>query len=138
MKFTTTTCRKSILLLAMVSTITGKAVEARVGGGDGEGRNLNTNQHNCVGDGGYTWCAMKSKCLRMFEEDCPTEPVDGGDVDVHGCRAGYAWCESKCSCFRSFDEDCHEKQCGRRCTTAYKNPYYKTGPVILIAIQCVC
>jgi hypothetical protein len=125
MKFTTTST--SILLLAMVSTMSGKAVEARVGGGR-EGRNLNTNHHNCVGDGGYTWCATKSKCLRPFEEDCPTEPVtepvDGGDVDVYGCRAsaGYTWCESKGSCIRSFDEDCPTDpgpQCGRRCTTTY-------------------
>jgi hypothetical protein len=107
MKFTTTMCRKSILLLAMVSTMSDKAVEARVGGG-GEGQNLNINQHNCVGDDGYTWCATKSKCLCTSEEDCPTETVDVGDTDVHGCRAltGYAWCESKGSCICSFDEDC--------------------------------
>ena len=66
MKFITSTCSTSILLLAilaMISTMsgTGKAVEARVGGD--EGRNLHRNRHNCVlGDGGYEWCATKSKC----------------------------------------------------------------------------
>ena len=132
MKFTTTTCSTSLPLLAMVSTMSGKAVEARLGvGGEGR-RNLNTNQHNCVEIDGYKRCAMKSDCLCTVEE-----PVDSGVVDVHGYRAGYVWCKSKGNYMCSFDEDCHGKQCGRRCTTAYTNSHYKTGPVILAAIQCV-
>lgn len=26
--------------------------------------------HGCIGSAGYTWCELKNKCLRIFEEDC--------------------------------------------------------------------
>ncbi|MFA6907264.1 MAG: hypothetical protein WC263_00375 [Candidatus Micrarchaeia archaeon] len=28
--------------------------------------------HGCVPDGGYAWCPEKAKCLRMWEEGCPS------------------------------------------------------------------
>ena len=51
MKFITSTCSSTSILLLAVLAMSGKAVEARVGVGD-EGRNLHRNKHNCVGDGG--------------------------------------------------------------------------------------
>lgn len=27
-------------------------------------------EHGCIGSAGYKWCAVKNKCLRLFEEDC--------------------------------------------------------------------
>jgi len=26
--------------------------------------------HGCIGSAGYVWCPVKSKCLRLFEENC--------------------------------------------------------------------
>ncbi|MDD4271196.1 MAG: hypothetical protein PHF50_00065 [Patescibacteria group bacterium] len=27
-------------------------------------------EHGCIGSAGYSWCAAKQKCIRVFEEDC--------------------------------------------------------------------
>eukprot|EP00929_Paragymnodinium_shiwhaense_P117207 TRINITY_DN87515_c0_g1_i1.p1 TRINITY_DN87515_c0_g1~~TRINITY_DN87515_c0_g1_i1.p1 ORF type:complete len:115 (-),score=46.03 TRINITY_DN87515_c0_g1_i1:101-445(-) len=29
-------------------------------------------EHGCMGSAGYTYCETKSKCLRTWEEDCPS------------------------------------------------------------------
>jgi hypothetical protein len=33
-----------------------------------------TDEHGCKGSAGYQWCATKGKCLRIWEEECPTDP----------------------------------------------------------------
>ena len=30
-------------------------------------------EHGCIGSAGYSWCATKQKCIRIFEEDCNSE-----------------------------------------------------------------
>lgn len=30
-------------------------------------------EHNCIGSAGYTWCEIKNKCLRTWEEACESE-----------------------------------------------------------------
>ncbi len=27
-------------------------------------------EHGCIGSAGYSWCALKNKCLRIWEENC--------------------------------------------------------------------
>lgn len=27
-------------------------------------------EHGCIGSAGYSWCAAKDKCLRIWEEPC--------------------------------------------------------------------
>lgn len=27
-------------------------------------------EHGCIGSAGYSWCALKDKCLRVWEEKC--------------------------------------------------------------------
>lgn len=27
-------------------------------------------EHGCIGSAGYTWCGIKQKCLRIWEDDC--------------------------------------------------------------------
>lgn len=27
-------------------------------------------EHGCIGSAGYSWCALKNKCLRIWEEKC--------------------------------------------------------------------
>jgi len=31
---------------------------------------VSTDEHGCVTDGGYEWCAVKNKCIRPWEENC--------------------------------------------------------------------
>jgi len=26
--------------------------------------------HGCIGSAGYSWCELKQKCIRIWEEDC--------------------------------------------------------------------
>lgn len=32
-------------------------------------------EHGCLGPAGYSWCAVKNKCLRVWEEKCEIAPV---------------------------------------------------------------
>ncbi len=74
--------------------------------------------HSCLTSAGYTWCSIKNKCLRTWEEACKiatttttTKPaIVGGDKDIHGCisSAGYSWCEAKNKCLRTWEESCIE------------------------------
>lgn len=31
-------------------------------------------EHGCIGSAGYTWCGLKNKCLREWEEACSENP----------------------------------------------------------------
>ncbi|VVB80194.1 Uncharacterised protein [uncultured archaeon] len=37
--------------------------ESQVVGGDKD-------EHGCIGSAGYSWCEVKQKCLRSWEENC--------------------------------------------------------------------
>jgi hypothetical protein len=66
-------------------------------------------EHGCIGSAGYTWCEIKNKCLKTWEEKCEVEtPIVGNDKDEHGCigSAGYTWCEIKQKCLRAWEEKC--------------------------------
>lgn len=32
-------------------------------------------EHGCLGPAGYSWCAVKNKCLRVWEEKCEITPI---------------------------------------------------------------
>lgn len=32
-------------------------------------------EHGCLGPAGYSWCAVKNKCLRVWEEKCEVAPI---------------------------------------------------------------
>lgn len=40
--------------------------QGQIVGGDGD-------EHGCIGSAGYSWCALKNKCLRIWEEPCEDE-----------------------------------------------------------------
>lgn len=40
--------------------------------------------HGCLGSAGYTWCAVKNKCLRIWEEECEKTPINSGPGDKDG------------------------------------------------------
>ena len=42
-----------------------KSEEENVIGGE-------TDEHGCLIGAGYSWCESKQKCIREWEEDCPT------------------------------------------------------------------
>ncbi len=33
-------------------------------------------EHGCIGSAGYSWCESKNKCLRSWEEGCPSKDDD--------------------------------------------------------------
>ncbi len=37
--------------------------------------------HGCIGSAGYTWCAGKNKCVRPWEEPCPTAQPTQSDIE---------------------------------------------------------
>jgi len=43
----------------------GAASERIIVGGD-------MDEHGCIGSAGYMWCESKQKCLRAWEEQCPS------------------------------------------------------------------
>ncbi len=33
-------------------------------------------EHGCIGSAGYSWCEVKQKCLRVWEEKCEEEKIE--------------------------------------------------------------
>ena len=54
-----------------------------------------TDAHGCHLSAGFTWCEASAKCLRVWEEACPTADEAG-----HFCAAGLVWCEDTGKCVR--------------------------------------
>lgn len=89
-------------------------VEEIIVGGDKD-------EHGCIGSAGYTWCQIKQKCLREWEEPCEDEDkiiekqcVNDDDCIVFGktgdCYCGcfnknYQW-ESGGKCFCAAPTSC--------------------------------
>lgn len=42
----------------------------------------NTDVHGCLGSAGYSWCDVKNKCLRTWEESCSYNTVSGADLSA--------------------------------------------------------
>ena len=38
--------------------------------------------HGCLGSAGYSWCAVKNKCLRVWEEKCEATPATTQNADA--------------------------------------------------------
>jgi eight-cysteine-cluster-containing protein len=49
-------------------------------------------EHGCIGTAGYSWCEIKDKCLRTWEEPCVDDSKINNFVDCE--NAGYAIMES--------------------------------------------
>ncbi|VVC72138.1 Uncharacterised protein [uncultured archaeon] len=64
--------------------------------------------HGCRASAGYSWCEVKNRCIRPWEENCSAQ-MTGNDMDAHGCiaSAGYSWCPEKNKCLRSWEELCN-------------------------------
>ncbi len=55
--------------LAPASNQAGQPANGPLLGGDRD-------EHGCIGSAGYSWCASKNKCLRIWEEECPSAAVN--------------------------------------------------------------
>lgn len=53
-------------------------------------------QYGCIGSAGYTWCAVKNKCLRSWEESCGKQDDSAGGAN---CKVYYDGCNT---CSRSY------------------------------------
>ena len=83
-------------------------------------------EHGCIGSAGYTWCESKGRCLREWEEGCPTEIVDCA-TDEHciigGCSGTvcqpkgkdiiFTTCEYKeeYACYKQISCNCIDNKC---------------------------
>jgi hypothetical protein len=50
----------------------GQIIKERIGGDEDE--------HGCLVAAGYSWCEMKNKCLRIWEEKCDFESSGAGEI----------------------------------------------------------
>jgi hypothetical protein len=94
----------SLPALAVIDNASTSSTTVPLVGGDRDA-------HGCIGSAGYSWCAAKNKCLRVWEEKCvatSTIIMPGSDRDAHGCigSAGYSWCAAKNKCLRIWEEKC--------------------------------
>ena len=116
------------IFIALLVVGAGCAQQGQIVGND-------TDAHGCKLSAGYSWCEIKQKCIRPFEENCtkactqeakicpdgsavgrigpdcefaPCPGLVGNDTDAHGCKpsAGYSWCEAKQRCIRVWEEPC--------------------------------
>jgi len=44
-------------------------------------------EHGCLGPAGYSWCEVKNKCLKVWEEKCEGTPINSGPGDKDGSVA---------------------------------------------------
>jgi hypothetical protein len=63
---------KAPIIIDPISTTTNPIV-----GGDSD-------IHGCKASAGYSWCAVKNKCLRVWEEKCEVTPINSGSGDKDG------------------------------------------------------
>jgi hypothetical protein len=41
-------------------------------------------EHGCIGSAGYSWCELKQKCLRIWEEKCELESATSTENTTAG------------------------------------------------------
>lgn len=51
-------------------------------------------EHGCIGSAGYTWCAVKNKCLRIWEEPCPASTTSDADAIKNALFQKNKWKET--------------------------------------------
>ncbi len=71
---------KTIIVLLIIPILSYFFISSFLGGLIIEGEDWNKQlvgsdkeEHGCIGSAGYTWCEVKNKCLRTWEEECIEE-----------------------------------------------------------------
>lgn len=74
------------LVIVLGSFLFYQAAIAPAPGGEGEGMEQivggDRDEHGCIGSAGYSWCEVKGKCLREWEEPCDTTSPTVFDMTV--------------------------------------------------------
>ncbi|MCR4260778.1 MAG: hypothetical protein NUV96_00320, partial [Candidatus Colwellbacteria bacterium] len=39
-------------------------------------------EHGCIGSAGYSWCEIKNRCLRQWEEQCAPDNTTDGNTQI--------------------------------------------------------
>lgn len=71
--------KNSILLLVLGIIFIVGCAEKPIGG--------ERDEHGCLSTAGYTWCESKQKCLRTWEEECPSPPPKETGLTPEECIA---------------------------------------------------
>ena len=51
-------------------------------------------EHGCISSAGYSWCAVKNKCLRVWEEKCETSPIQKPITCTPNWKCGWESCNN--------------------------------------------
>jgi len=108
-KFCGTNCQKASL--SPVSTTTDNLV-----GGDKD-------SHSCIGSAGYSWCEVKNKCLRPWEETCSATSTVTSKIE---CKTDFDCREISCVSGGFAHELCTDGKCTmsdvvkNKCSTSTK------------------
>jgi hypothetical protein len=83
-------------------------------------------EHGCLGPAGYSWCAVKNKCLRVWEEKCETIPVSTSTTPTKVCQK-----DNDCAGIACKDiDELIQSRCIRGVCTQTKSCFdYVTNPV---------
>lgn len=73
-------CFLTVFLLVGASCVNKNTNNQPIVGGDRD-------EHGCIGSAGYSWCEVKQKCLRIWEEKCeaqqPSQSVNNNIVETN-------------------------------------------------------
>jgi hypothetical protein len=78
--YTNTKVEAPVGLPEVIDNMPTTTVDNNIVGGDKD-------EHGCIGSAGYSWCAVKNKCLRVWEEKCENTPINSGPGDKDGLVA---------------------------------------------------
>jgi Tfp pilus assembly major pilin PilA len=70
-------------------------------------------EHGCIGSAGYSWCAVKDKCLRVWEEKCEVTTTQPTSTSSYSCQTDTDCREISCPATGGF---AHEKCVQNKCT----------------------
>jgi hypothetical protein len=48
-------------------------------------------EHGCIGSAGYTWCELKKKCLRTWEEPCEGQTANDTELITQALVKKHGW-----------------------------------------------
>ena len=73
-------------------------------------------EHGCIGSAGYSWCAVKNKCLRVWEEKCEATSSSTSENSFCGGIAGI-----KCATGFTCKYDGAYPDAGGKCVSGINN-----------------
>ena len=88
-------------------------------------------EHGCIGSAGYSWCEVKEKCLRIWEETCDETDNSIKTCGIENCHGMEIICGSKpaevCTAMYQLGDKCRQyAKCSLQESTCQqeKNPQF--------------